>query len=40
VFDPEEEDRLRGAYANRTASKLRFTVQATAHNEMPTIELP
>jgi hypothetical protein len=40
VFDAEEVDQLDGAFADSAKSKLRFTVQPTATNEVPVIELP
>ncbi len=40
VFDGDEVDRLGGAFSNAASSKIRFTVQPTSTNEVPTIELP
>src|SRR5262245_24393263 len=41
VFEEDGEDRLKGAFADATKSKLRYTVQAVkTGNEIPLIELP
>jgi len=39
-FEPEGGDQLKGALADPKTSKIRFTVQAGASNEVPTIQLP
>lgn len=40
LFEPEEDDRFEGAYADPKASNFRFTVHAGPNNEVPVIELP
>ncbi len=40
VFEEADDDRLRGAFADVSKSRHRYTVQPVSHNEVATIELP
>lgn len=40
LFEPEEGDRLKGAFADVQQAKIRFTVLPATSNEVPLIELP
>jgi hypothetical protein len=40
MMEEGEDDMLKGAFADATKSKIRFTVKAAKSNEVPVIELP